>query len=221
MFDRIIKVVDTPEELKVYQELIYKVYCQELKWFDSSQYPQDRVEDEYDNQAKHFLTIDTTSQEVVSGMRLIRPMPSHLPIFSKFGERKPTPGFFQEHNCQFYQAQEIEISQVAASKKFRNRSLNLTFDMVKTIYNYGKQNHIGYMYFTIDLSYFIFVHKIHVLIEPIGRPRLYFGSWVVPSIIFFEQMSQHLKKHNPEAFAYISKGDNIVGDLNDADLQKA
>ena len=219
MFDRIIKVVETPEELQIYQELIYQVYCQELKWFEPEKYPQGRVADEFDSQSKHFLMIDNQSKEVMAVMRLIRSAPLPLPIFSKFGEQRLAPDFFQSHHCQPTRNREVEISQVAALKKFRERQMSFTVDIGKIVYQSCLQNELGYMYFTIDFKFFLEAHKHDFWVEPIGTPRFYYGSWVLPCIVFFEMMANYLKKHNPQAFDYAINPNNLVGSFKDKNLQ--
>ncbi len=219
MFDRIIKAVGNPEELKAYQELIYQVYCQELKWFESVKYPQGRVEDEYDSQSMLFLIFDKASQEVMAGMRLIRSYPLPLPLFSKFGEKRPETEFFESHQCQEVQNHEVEISQVAALKKFREKQSNFTVDIGKIVYHVCLRNSLGYMYFTIDFRFFLEAHKHCFWIEPFGIPRFYFGSWVLPCVVSFKMMVSHLKENNPQVFDYVVNPNNLVGSFKDENLQ--
>ncbi|MCX6796322.1 MAG: GNAT family N-acetyltransferase [Candidatus Falkowbacteria bacterium] len=219
MFDRIIKVVETPEELKTYQELIFQVYCQELKWFNPDKYPQGRVADEFDSQSIHFLMIDKASEEVMAVMRLIRSSPLSLPIFSKFGEKKPTADFFQSHHCQPVKNCEVEISQVAALKKFRERRLSFVVDTGKIFYQYCQRNSLSYMYFTVDLRVFLELHKHYLWVEPIGVPKFYFGSWVLPCVAFLGEWVEKLEKNNPRAFDYVINPNNLVGSFKDDNLQ--
>jgi len=220
MFERTIKVVETPGELKAYQELIYQVYAEELKWFEVDKYPDGRVEDEYDAQSMHFLIIDKASNEIMAGMRLIRSSPLTLPIFCKFGEKRLTPDFFLSHQCQPAQGSEVEISQVAALQKFRERRLSFVIDTGKIFYHYCLRNSVNYMYFTVDLRVFLELHKHSLWVEPFGVPKFYFGSWVLPCLSSFREWCAKVEENNPLAFDYVVNPNNLVGSFKDENLQK-
>ncbi len=218
MSDRIIKVVETPDELKLYQELIFQVYCQELKWFKPENFPNGRVEDELDAQSMHFLII-SQSKEIMAGMRLIRSKPLALPIFSKFGQKRPPEEIFQSHDCQPSLKYEMEISQVAALKKFRDQRRGFVFDTGKIFYQYCRQNSVNYMYFTVDLRVFLELHKNNLWVDPIGLPKFYFGSWVLPCISLFSKWVENIKRNNSQAFDYFVDYGNLIGSFEDSDLQ--
>ncbi|MCX6740191.1 MAG: hypothetical protein NTZ49_03120 [Candidatus Parcubacteria bacterium] len=221
MVDRIIKVVETPEELKVYQELIYKVYAIELQWLDPKNFPTGRVEDQYDPYSMHFLILQKGSGIIMSGIRIIRPSKVGIPLANDFeGVNLPNLELIHSHLGRTAVICDIQLSALAAFKDFRGQKGDFLLDSAKIVYQYMAQNGLGYINLPMDMYIFLAAHKLHLFVKPIGCPKYYMGSWVLPCIVFKLSLETELKQKNIVAYNYIVSPDNLVGSLRDINLQR-
>lgn len=102
------RLVTVARELDEVHRFRYRVFCEELGFFDPADYPDGRERDEHDAQAIHFIVRDPAGS-IASSMRLVleRPFPleAHCVLDSE-------PGLLARHGV-------AEISRLAISPLYR------------------------------------------------------------------------------------------------------
>lgn len=220
MLDRVIKVVSAPEELKAYQELVFQVYALELNWLDPGNFPSGRVEDKYGPHSKHFLIMQRGSGKLMAGIRIIRPSALGIPLANDFEDVKiPNLELIHSRLGRTAVPCDVHLSALAAFGEFRGQKGDFFLDSAKIVYQYWLANGLSYINLPLDMQIFLAAHKIHLPIEPIGKPKFYMGSWVLPCIAFKPELEGQLQQFNPEAFNYLISTEGVVGSFQDHNLQ--
>jgi N-acyl amino acid synthase of PEP-CTERM/exosortase system len=113
MFDQFFDVVlaDTAEGIQENFRLRYKVYCEEMGYESTDQFPDKQECDEWDDSSVHFLIRHRASGEWVGAMRLVPEQNSELPFNS-----------FMDDPIKLMQGnRSVEVSRLCLVKEIRRR----------------------------------------------------------------------------------------------------
>ena len=159
------------QELEQIQRLRYRVYCQEKQFIDSSQYPDQRETDEYDQYATQFLFFDSaTPDKLIGCFRIVLANPLGFPLESEFG-------FRLDHNIR---QQTAEMSRLIIDPQYRGRGDEIFRAMIKTGYLFCRQH--GARYFIAGVERYLWERfkQLGIVAEQILPGHWYMNGFVTP-----------------------------------------
>lgn len=189
----IFKEAKTHSELEQVFRLRYKVYCQERKYLNATDYPHGKeVEKNYDSNAIHIVA-ENQAGEVVGTVRLVKDSNSGLPMEKNFRLPSSANG---EHR--------VEISRLAITNDVRGLKQQIAQGLYKIIYKISKERNTTHWYAMIDKRLCLILDRMGIRFKKIGKPRWYLGSVVVPSLLIRDEMMDDLRKENLELHDYFA-----------------
>ena len=164
------KEIDYDDEI---MEIVYKfrckILCEELKFFNAKDYPNNKEIDKYDKYAKHYVAYDNNS--LIAYTRFIYhspygyPMTEHMKIDEKYKN---------------LDANKIsEISRVFIKKEYRNYKNSKTIlksFMNNFIYPKAKKERIEYFFSALQKNFLLFLIRIKFPFKIIGEEQIYGGK---------------------------------------------
>lgn len=197
MSETIVKPVNNPDELEELFRLRYKIYCEDLHWLDSSNYPDRLEKDEYDQYSLHFGAFN--DGHVIGTTRLVLSNPLGLPIKEILGQTFSPAG------------KAAEISRLIVDGTYDRSKYNLiTIALIKQVYYAGKHNEqITDWYAAFDVAVHRLVRMIGFKFQAIDKPRLFMGSKTVPSHITTIDADDYFLTHNKNFYAYLNSKTDV------------
>ncbi len=204
----------TQEEERVFQRLLYRVYCEELSWLPPGQYPDGRVHDENDARSSFILIKRDGHPELAGGIRVVHHSDGKLfPHEHLLEHRLPIVSANANHDFgprvkDFPRSSLAEITRLISARK-KNRLMIL--EMIKALYWYARYNELSAYFVMIDMSVFRLSVGLGSPIVPIGIPQYCEGSWVIPGLIVIDDIPCSIRRKSPTIWKYISDTQSLRG----------
>ncbi len=212
--------------------LRYEVYCHEMKFLNTEDYPDGVESDHYDKHSVHFAAVDE-NENVVGSMRLVLKSDEPFPL-EKYSDRlavdmntlpRDTIG---------------EISRLVISKKYRRRWADgqtgiesypldykvqvpphvegpekrekpiIVLGLIKILYQTTKQLGITHWYASMEKRLWKSLKNFSFYLDPIGPEFNYYGQ-VVPYMAYLPEFERKLSAENPRLFALLREGMDDIG----------
>lgn len=208
----IMKIATSPQEIEQFQQLLFQVYCRELKWHDPCRFPTGIFTDEYDEHGT-FVTI-LKGDELVGGFRLVRDSALGFPHEPLLSFKLPClNGSVDELvKRKLANAGRGGLREITRLVSKRGGRRLLTIDFAKSVYWHGTRNGVPAYFMAIDMNFFLLCQQLHVPLLPIDVPRHCEGSWTVPCVVLIEDLFNAMRENNREIWEYMTDGANVVGD---------
>ncbi len=211
---------DTPMMERLYR-LRYQVYCEECNFIKAEDYPNGLECDEYDEQSRHFVAMDS-SGDVIGTVRLILPQPRPLPIQIhcpdiKIGEGVPQLNFAEisrliiskrlrrrKDDGLFYGPQVTDQKVVNLSgTQFLRRAKPMAFGLYRELYKESKRLWITHWYTLMEKSLWLLLRIHGFSFSAIGTEVDVYGP-VRPYLGKVSLIEEEVEKKFPKFFQFFS-----------------
>lgn len=176
------RMVESDEEKKLIYKLRYKIYCEEKKWLDSSNYLDCLENDEYDKSSIQFGAFDVDNI-LVGSVRLILPENNMaIPIEKAF---EITPNYNQKR---------LEVSRLVIPKD--RRGYSILMGLVRIIYAWAIKNEITHAYTISESDLLNYINRKGYPFKPIKEGKDYFGGYTIPACLIVSDVQDYFVKNN-------------------------
>ena len=206
-----IGIAETEQEILAFRQLVFRKYCEELRWLDPEEYPEGFVTDEYDQNSSVVIVSDKDG--LAGSIRMVhsgdRPFP-HEYLLEKSLPSIPLPiaDAVKKRLAKIPRSNMVEATRVISARK---NSAGLSTELAKVMHWYGIYAELEAFYLAIDVGFFQLSTKIGFPIHPIGIPQLCEGSWVIPGIVIHDQIAENIRKYSEELYEHIVSPHNLIG----------
>ncbi len=196
------------DEIKEFQRLLFRIYCEELKWHPLNAFPDGIFTDEYDDEAT-FLTV-YKNDRLISGVRVVRDTKNGFPhekisFISLPHLKNPAVDLkIKSLLADAGRSKILEVTRFIGEPTVRRIHM---YDLLKALYWFGITHNIEFYFMVIDLTTFLLARKLGFEIQPIGTSFLCEGSWCMPAIIVVKEISPG----KIEARDYFFNKNNLIG----------
>jgi N-acyl-L-homoserine lactone synthetase len=189
-------IQNAEEEDEMYR-LRYRVYCEEFKYLNASDFPEKKEKDIYDPYSVHFVIKDTSNShdKVIGTVRIIRNSEIGLPIEKHFKldiDKNRIP----RENL-------VEVSRFIVEKKYRID--NFMLDLVRELYHYARRFNVEYVYSVMDERLYLPLIKMGYPFVKIGDTKEYQGT-TTPFLLKISKMGENINRTNPLMYSYLIEG---------------
>jgi N-acyl-L-homoserine lactone synthetase len=200
--------VANSRQIREFQKLLFRIYCLELSWHSKDDFPDGIFTDEYD--AVSVFLVVYENKKLVAGVRVVydskRGFPHEkvsrmtLPYLEDIRmSRKARNIVFNAGRSKI-----LEVTRFIGQHKLKRV---YTYDLMKALYYFAIKNGIKVYFMVVDMTMFVFCHKLGFNLIPTGTPFFCEGSWVIPAIMIVEDMVSSRKKHS----VYFLDDSNMLG----------
>lgn len=228
-----VTAADTPElQAQVFQQR-YRVYCEEMRFFDLNDYPDQLERDEYDGRSVHYLLRHRGRDEYVGSVRLILPNINNLgesfPLEVHAAGRFYTDAFSP---AQIPRARIAEISRLILSRSLRSRPGEHTLpygtaDNIASLPPLGRRHFphpvlglflaimrisavqgISYWYAAMEPVLNRLLRRFSVQLQPIGPVVQYYGARQ-PFLGVIDDVLQRTYEQSHEVWTLITESGSL------------
>lgn len=196
------RVDNDPNALREYYQLIFRQYCLELGWFNSADYPDEQLIDEYDEFAHHYgFYLDG---EMVATIRVVFANPLGFPVERNFNVFVPYRSDSDPAWQNLDRRRIADSGRVATVKKIRrDKTHQLVFDCYKCGYAWSRKYGLEAFLFSADEHTLRMVIHAGILPHAIAPAKLLFGSLVTPGRITILELERQVRLYQPENIEYL------------------
>jgi hypothetical protein len=178
-------------ETNLVERLRYEVYCQEKRYLDPEEYPDQRERDLLDCHSIHraIFSSDVQGHRALACYRLIKTNPLGFPCEQKFNlsVKSPCPD------------ETVEISRLIFSQEVRDNAplAKLLLEVFcRDFYHTCKGNGVKWCYAIIERPLLVLLRrKFNIEFVVLGEPKLYMNSWNYPTLLDIEAIATPAYRH--------------------------
>jgi len=203
-----IRIANSPQ-IREFQKLLFRIYCQHLKWHDPSKFPNEIFTDEYDHLST-FLTV-YSGQRLIAGVRLVPDSEKGFPHEKMSGgslsliESSLIDERIKDAVKNVGRHKIMEATRFIGEPMIKGLH---TYDLMKAVYWFGIYNEKKVYFMVIDMNTFLLLRKLCFPVVPIGIPVFCEGSWTIPAVILISDIISNLES---SVRSYILDTGNLAG----------
>lgn len=162
-------ICDTEEQIRLAQELRYRVYCAEKQWIESSSCSGDAEADAFDESAVHFLAFDEDGTAVGTSRYLLGS-----------AQRLPAEEFIDVERLGLDRTRVTEVSRLATLPSSRSHDLAVFLGLTRLMWHWGMDHAIQSWMAIADVPLYHLLSRLRIPELAVAGHVDYLGSECVP-----------------------------------------
>lgn len=177
-----VRIAKGRREKDLAKRLRYKIFCEELKWIPSEDFPDGLETDEWDDAAVHLIAI--REEKVFGTIRLIWPNPLGLPIETEWSVSDEVKS-----------SKPVEVSRFAVDNENNYLPHVISLSLIRAAFIHSIEKGVICWVAALDQVVWRMLRSLGIKFSPIGETKIYLGSRTVPGVLTLSDLRESLLKN--------------------------